>query len=189
MKGEVDSLVNFPIDTSLKTIAYSAMWLCLFSCRPFEDTFEKIFEETFENAHWRKIKEMQPVWLCLFWVWPKFFEGTHEEAQIQWPFAIALCRSWKTGSKVVMMMMIIFLDCKQGLLYIWIWRQHVEYFQSHRILIKHWRYFTQKHAKLQKVKVKIPKLEFNSIQFNSNSSILSYKCKVLGFSLSVLHVH
>ena len=25
MKGEVDSLVNFPIDTSLKTIAHSAL--------------------------------------------------------------------------------------------------------------------------------------------------------------------
>ena len=28
MKGEVDSLVNFPIDTSLKTIAHSAMLNC-----------------------------------------------------------------------------------------------------------------------------------------------------------------
>ena len=28
------------------------VWLCIFSCRPFEDTFE--------NPHWRKAKQMQP---------------------------------------------------------------------------------------------------------------------------------
>ena len=34
------------------------MWLCILSGRPFE--------ETFENAQWRKAKQMQPMWLCLF---------------------------------------------------------------------------------------------------------------------------
>ena len=48
------------------------MRLCLFSGRPFE--------ETFENAQWRKVKQMQPMWLCL--LWPKFFEDTYEETQI-----------------------------------------------------------------------------------------------------------
>ena len=33
------------------------MWLCLFSGRQFEDTFE--------NAQWRKDKQMQPTWLCI----------------------------------------------------------------------------------------------------------------------------
>ena len=47
------------------------MWLCLFSARPFE--------ETFEITQWRKIKQMQPVWLCL--LWPKFFDETHKQAQ------------------------------------------------------------------------------------------------------------
>ena len=75
------------------------MWLCLLSCRPFEDTFENTqwrevkqmqpmwlclfsgrrFEETFENTQWGKVKQMQPVWLCL--LCPKFFEETYEEAQ------------------------------------------------------------------------------------------------------------
>ena len=35
MKGEVDSLVNFPIDTSLKTIAHSALEELLAGIRIF----------------------------------------------------------------------------------------------------------------------------------------------------------
>ena len=62
------------------------MWLCLFSYRPLEDTFENTqrrktkqmqpmwlcllssrqFEDTFENTQWRKVKQMQTMWLCLF---------------------------------------------------------------------------------------------------------------------------
>ena len=34
------------------------IWLCLFSGRPFE--------ETFENPQWWKVKQMQPIWLCFF---------------------------------------------------------------------------------------------------------------------------
>ena len=33
-----------------------AVWLCISSCRPYEDTFDK--------AHWRKVGQMQPMWLC-----------------------------------------------------------------------------------------------------------------------------
>ena len=36
-------------------------------------------EVTFENAQWRKIKQMQPMWLCLFSYRP--FEATFENAQ------------------------------------------------------------------------------------------------------------
>ena len=37
------------------------------------------FEEAFENTQWRKVKQMQPVWLCIFW--GKQFEETFEETQ------------------------------------------------------------------------------------------------------------
>ena len=37
------------------------------------------FEDTFENAQWRKVKQMQSVWLCLFWGRP--FEETYEDSQ------------------------------------------------------------------------------------------------------------
>ena len=37
------------------------------------------FEETFENAQWRKIKQMQPMRLCLFS--GRQFEDTFENAQ------------------------------------------------------------------------------------------------------------
>ena len=33
------------------------MWLCHFSCRRFE--------KTFENTQWRKVIQMLPVWLCI----------------------------------------------------------------------------------------------------------------------------
>ena len=33
------------------------MWLFIFSSRQFEDTFEK--------TQWRKVEQMQPMWLCL----------------------------------------------------------------------------------------------------------------------------
>ena len=47
------------------------MWLRLFSCRAFK--------ETFKNARWRKVKQMQPMWLCLFS--GKRFDKTFENAQ------------------------------------------------------------------------------------------------------------
>ena len=47
------------------------MWLWLFSCIHFEDTFE--------NAQWRKVKQMQPMWLCLFS--GRRFEETYENSQ------------------------------------------------------------------------------------------------------------
>ena len=37
------------------------------------------FEEIFKNAHWRKVKQMQPVPLCI--LSGKRFEETYEEAQ------------------------------------------------------------------------------------------------------------
>ena len=40
------------------------MWLWIF------------FTETFENAPWRKVEQMQPVWLCILWF--KQLEGTSE---------------------------------------------------------------------------------------------------------------
>ena len=33
------------------------IWLCIFSCRPFEDTFE--------STRWRKLKQMQPMWFYI----------------------------------------------------------------------------------------------------------------------------
>ena len=75
------------------------MWLCLFSCRQFEDTFEKAqwrkvkqmqpmrlclfsgkrFEETFKNAQWRKVEQMQPMRLCI--LSSRSFEDTFEDTQ------------------------------------------------------------------------------------------------------------
>ena len=75
------------------------MWLCILPDKQFEGTFEnahwrkvkqmqpmwpcilpgKQFEETFDNAHWRKVKQMQPMRLCLFSGKP--FEETFENAQ------------------------------------------------------------------------------------------------------------
>ena len=37
------------------------------------------FKGTFENAQWRKVKQMQPMWLCLFW--GRRFEETFKNAQ------------------------------------------------------------------------------------------------------------
>ena len=37
------------------------------------------FEGTFENTQRRKVKQMQPMWLCLFWGRP--FEGTFDDAR------------------------------------------------------------------------------------------------------------
>ena len=47
------------------------MWLCILSCRPFEDSFE--------NALWRKIKQMQSMWLCILLC--ERFEDTSENTQ------------------------------------------------------------------------------------------------------------
>ena len=47
------------------------MWLCLFSGRQFEVTFEK--------THRGKVKQMQPVWVWL--LWSKFFEVSYEITQ------------------------------------------------------------------------------------------------------------
>ena len=47
------------------------MWLCIFSGRQFE--------ETFENTQWRKVKQMQPMWLYIFS--GRQFEDTFESAQ------------------------------------------------------------------------------------------------------------
>ena len=75
------------------------MWLCLFSGRQFEGTFENAqwrkvkqmqpmslcilkerpFKETFENTQWRKVKQMQPMWLCILSGNP--FEDSFKNAQ------------------------------------------------------------------------------------------------------------
>ena len=47
------------------------MSLCISSCRYFENTFE--------NTQWRKVQQMQPVWLCI--LLSKRFEDTFENAQ------------------------------------------------------------------------------------------------------------
>ena len=47
------------------------VWICVFSRRPFEDTFK--------NAQWRKVKQLQPVWICI--LQSKFFEETCEKTQ------------------------------------------------------------------------------------------------------------
>ena len=75
------------------------MWLCLLWSNLFEKkTFEnpqwrkvkqmqpmwlcffsgRRFEDTFENPHWRKVIKMQPMWLCLFSCIQ--FEETYENA-------------------------------------------------------------------------------------------------------------
>ena len=46
------------------------MWLCVFPCRQYEDTFEK--------AQRRKAFQMQPMWLCIFT--DRSFEETFENA-------------------------------------------------------------------------------------------------------------
>ena len=75
------------------------VWLCNQLCKRFEDTFESAqwrkvkqmqpvwfcilssgqFEDTFENTQWRKDKQMQPVWFCI--VWGRQFEETFENTQ------------------------------------------------------------------------------------------------------------
>ena len=37
------------------------------------------FEDTFENPQWRKIKQMQPLWLCI--LWGRKFEDSSENTQ------------------------------------------------------------------------------------------------------------
>ena len=72
------------------------MWLCIFLCKRFEDTFE--------YTQWRKIKQMQPMWLCLFS--GKSFEDTFENTQwrkikqmqpMQCDFASSTQKSFNTG--------------------------------------------------------------------------------------------
>ena len=47
------------------------MWICLFCC--------KQFEETFENAQWRKVQHMQWMWFCI--LSGRSFEATFEDTQ------------------------------------------------------------------------------------------------------------
>ena len=88
-----------PMQTLKTFVLKQTMWLCNFSCRQFEDTFEKSkwrkvkqmqpmwlclfsgrrFEDTFQKAQRRKVKQMQPMWLCIFWSRP--FEKTFYIAQ------------------------------------------------------------------------------------------------------------
>ena len=71
---------------SVKSFSHSShLWLCFFSYRPFEDSFENTLEKSTasktnvtlhlnkkatwrrtENAQWREVKQMQPMWLCFF---------------------------------------------------------------------------------------------------------------------------
>ena len=95
-------------------------WLCIFSGRWSEETFENTqwrknqevqpvwiclfwsnqLEETFEDTQWRKVKQMQPKWLCIFS--GSQFEGLSEETQLQfgdnlnifvniWMYTISVC--------------------------------------------------------------------------------------------------
>ena len=48
-----------------------SMWLCII--------LYKQFEETFENAHWREVKQMQSVWFCI--LWGRLFEAAYENTQ------------------------------------------------------------------------------------------------------------
>ena len=47
------------------------IWLCVFSCRRFEESFEK--------AQWSKVVQMQPLWLCILLC--TRFENTFEETR------------------------------------------------------------------------------------------------------------
>ena len=75
------------------------MWLCFYSGKRFEATFEnaqwrkvkqmqpmrlcllsgKWFEEKFKDAQWKKVKQIQPMRLCL--LSGKWFEETFKDAQ------------------------------------------------------------------------------------------------------------
>ena len=91
------------------------MRLCLFSGKPFEDTLENAqwrkvqqmqpmrlclywgrpFEGTFENAHRRKVKQMQSMWLCILTGWQ--FEDTFEDTQwrkVKQMQPVGLCILW-----------------------------------------------------------------------------------------------
>ena len=59
--------------------ALPQVWLCILCPNQFEDTFE--------NAQWRKAKQMQPVWVCI--LSGKRFEDTFEitrwrKANVKW---------------------------------------------------------------------------------------------------------
>ena len=49
------------------------VWLCI--------SLRKRFEDTFENAQWRKVKQMQPVRLCFLSdkQFKEAYENTHKE--------------------------------------------------------------------------------------------------------------
>ena len=49
------------------------VWLCILLGGSFEDTFE--------NTHWRKVKQMWPMLLCIFW--SKEFKGPFENTQVR----------------------------------------------------------------------------------------------------------
>ena len=49
------------------------VWLCIFSGR--------WFEETFDNIQWRKVQQMQPMWLCIFS--GRQFEDSFENAHLR----------------------------------------------------------------------------------------------------------
>ena len=76
-----------PMQTLKTFVLKQTMWLCNFSCRQFEDTFEK--------SKWRKVKQMQPMWLCLFTgrQFEDIFENTQwiKVKQMQWMW---LCRGY-----------------------------------------------------------------------------------------------
>ena len=78
------------------------MQLYLFSDRPFE--------ETFGNPQWRKVKQMQPMWLCLYsgrqfedtfknTQWRKVIQMKERSRSSSWIFSTAFFRefSWLCG--------------------------------------------------------------------------------------------
>ena len=95
-------------------------------CKCFEETFDKTqwrkvkqvqpvwlcilsckqFEGTFENAQWRKAKQMQQVWLCLSSYWQ--FEDSFENAQWRKINKFRLIITIKNSSESVLMQINVF---------------------------------------------------------------------------------
>ena len=62
---------NFgPFPDCCATISLKSV-LCIFCGRRFEDSFE--------DTQWRKVEQMQPMWLCI--LWGRQFGGTFEDTQ------------------------------------------------------------------------------------------------------------
>ena len=79
LRGCIITLVAFVWLFSTVWLIYSLPFLILVQTNAINVNIPLIIKEIYENAEWRNVKQMQPVWLCI--LWREQFEDTFEKTQ------------------------------------------------------------------------------------------------------------